>query len=146
VDYGFNPGSLRVSPQDARTLYAGLEGNGVFRSQDAGLTWTQLDNGLKGGAAKVICYLAITSDGKTLYCGTAGGLYRSQDRGDHWIRCGEQAGLTGAIAAVAIHPTRQNVMFAASESRVFGSRDGGNTWQGMSNGLRVGVEKGRREF
>ncbi len=128
---------------------------GVYRSLDGGKSWAPCNRGIVRDPQKIAgdpdarplpnvpvdtmagrC-LAPTLDGKTLFCGTAGGLYRSEDRGDHWKRCGEQAGLTGAIATVAIHPTRQDVMFVGIEGRVFGTRDGGKTWQCMSNGLRV---------
>ncbi len=264
VDYGFNPASLKISPHSSTTLYAGIEGHGVYRSRDSGLSWTHLNTGLKGGAANVICFafhpadpqqifagtddgiyltenaggswskvrnglpkdyqgggkpsivdlcclpaqaevlfcaildtssdeesgiyrsqngglswrpcnrgilrdpkklqgdpdahpvpnvpvdtmsgrcVVSTPDGNTLFCGTGGGLYRTADRGDHWIRCGETAGLVGSVAAIAIDQSKPNVLFASSEARVFGSVDAGNTWRCVSNGLRVGLENGAK--
>ena len=54
------------------------------------------------------------------------GLWKSRDGGKTWER------LTNApqrITALAVHPTNPELVFAGTaESRVFVSRDGGNSW------------------
>ena len=54
-----------------RTLYLALENKGVFRSTDAGDSWTRLDDGLTDRMVS-----KITAVGNTVFAGTDSGLYR----------------------------------------------------------------------
>ncbi|MEP6801305.1 MAG: glycosyl hydrolase [Acidobacteriota bacterium] len=78
-----------------------------------------------------------------LYYGT-NRLYRSFDRGDTWAAISddltsnrEQGDVPfGAITSIAESPKRFGVLFVGTdEGRVWGSRDGGNTWADLSKGL-----------
>ena len=73
-------------------LYLGLV-NGVFRSVDAGKSWTSLDDG--NLSDKKI--QAITAIGNTVFVGTDNGLYRHNSEG--WAQL--QVGETGNIRALA---------------------------------------------
>jgi photosystem II stability/assembly factor-like uncharacterized protein len=67
VDYAFDP-------TDADVMYAADIASGVYRSEDAGLTWIDINNGLRTRAVNA---LAISSDGRHLYAATEGeGVYR----------------------------------------------------------------------
>ena len=54
-----------------RTLYLALKNKGVFRSTDAGESWTHLDDGLTDRMVS-----KITAVGNTVFAGTDSGLYR----------------------------------------------------------------------
>jgi uncharacterized protein (TIGR03437 family) len=55
-------------------IYAGDALTGVYRSQDAGQTWEQINQGLR---TRAVMALAISSDGGTLYAATQGeGVFR----------------------------------------------------------------------
>jgi photosystem II stability/assembly factor-like uncharacterized protein len=54
--------------------------NGVFRSLDGGVTWTQVNEGLTNPSVK-----AIVMAGEALFAATlGGGVFLSTDNGDSW--------------------------------------------------------------
>ncbi len=69
-----------VNPADPKIMYVGMRG-GIFRSDNAGQTWTRATNGVKNVAA-------ITVNPRTpndVYAMTADGtLVRSTDGGKRW--------------------------------------------------------------
>ncbi len=80
---------------------------------------------------------------EVLYYGT-NRLYRSFDRGDTWTSISEDMTSNreqgdvpfGTITSIAESPKRFGVLFVGTdEGRVWGSRDGGNTWADLSKGL-----------
>ncbi len=63
-------------------VFAGTGTNGVFRSKDSGLNWTQVDSGLT--CTQVF---SLTIDSSLVFAGTAsenGGVYKSTNNGDSW--------------------------------------------------------------
>jgi hypothetical protein len=136
---------LVADPTRADTVYAGAATGGVWRSTNAGQTFT---SSWPANLTPSIGALAITPTG-TLYAGTGegnpgggsvtfpgNGVYRSTDGGASWA----PAGLAGSdrIGRLAIDPTNPNRIFAAATGSLFvpgGVRglyrttDGGTTWQ-----------------
>jgi hypothetical protein len=55
-------------------IFAGVEGGGVYRSQNGTTGWGGANNGL---VDKAVYALATSADGHTLYAGTSTGVYRS---------------------------------------------------------------------
>jgi photosystem II stability/assembly factor-like uncharacterized protein len=127
------------------TYYFGAVAGGVFRTDDAGRTWTPLFDGednLSIGALAV-----AESDPNVVYVGTGEacirgnvtygkGVYRSDDGGRSWRHLGLTD--TRQIGRVIVHPRNPDVVFVAAlghafgpnpERGVFRSRDGGRTWE-----------------
>lgn len=85
---------ILIDPSNASVLYAGVgpiagldddEGDtGVFKSTDAGSTWTASNTGL--GTTTIVTALAMDpATPAVLYAATwGGGVFRSTDAGDHW--------------------------------------------------------------
>ncbi len=61
--------SLLVDPDDHRTLWAGVEIDGVFRSRDGGGSWAHLETGLYDPDIHAVILAA--TEPKRLYASTA---------------------------------------------------------------------------
>src|SRR5436190_4624747 len=160
-------GALAVAPSDPNVIYVGSGeglhrpdlsvGDGIYRSADAGRTWTHL--GLAD--AQQIPELAVDPHNPgRLFAAVLGhpfgpnserGIYRSLDGGVTWQRVLYKDQDTGG-SAVAIDPSRPDIVYAALwQSRLgpwedknefqgtggglFKSTDGGTTWKPLTAGL-----------
>ncbi|MGA7712513.1 MAG: hypothetical protein WCA81_11470 [Rhizomicrobium sp.] len=82
---------LQVDPNNPDTLFLGTNQDGLWRSADAGVSWSQV-SGFSGNAVTFVLFQASSSPAgsntKTIYVGTADtkkpSLYRSQDGGSTW--------------------------------------------------------------
>ena len=68
--------ALAVDPLQPTTLYAGSDGQGIFRSIDVGQTWTAMSNGLTTIDALRVRMIAVDPiDTRNLYIGTDAGAF-----------------------------------------------------------------------
>jgi uncharacterized protein (TIGR03437 family) len=121
--------ALSVDPQNANTVYAASV-QGLFRTTDAGATWSNL-----GSFTVPVDTVAIDpSASNVLYAGTSGeGILKSTDGGATWsaINNGIAAGGNGMLVVyhVWIDPAHPLVLFVSAAPGLFRSSDGGATWQ-----------------
>ncbi|MFI7025933.1 WD40/YVTN/BNR-like repeat-containing protein [Micromonospora sp. NPDC049900] len=136
---------IAVDPQVPDQIFIAAASGGVWRSADAGATFTPA---WPDGWAQAIGAIAMTSDG-VLFAGTGeaqpgggsitfggDGVYRSSDRGATWQRVGLAD--SHAIGRFAVDPSDEDRVFAAASGNLFvpgGERgvylteDGGDTWR-----------------
>jgi photosystem II stability/assembly factor-like uncharacterized protein len=81
---------VRVSPQDARVLYACLspaarsEDGSLYRSPDLGATWTRFDRGVKADSTMMAVALH-PRDASQVHCASRSGqLFSTRDGGRTW--------------------------------------------------------------
>jgi photosystem II stability/assembly factor-like uncharacterized protein len=112
---------------------SGTVDGGMYRSEDAGTTWTQAVNAgttAKGKAVRIdglnVNFVRFDpSNVNVLYISTNSGMYRSEKNGDLWVKLG----LPGAsYGAFTIDPTATSIMYAASGSTIYKSTDTGAHW------------------
>jgi photosystem II stability/assembly factor-like uncharacterized protein len=160
-------GAIAVAPSDPNIIYVasgeGLHrpdlsvGNGIYKSIDAGKTWTHL--GLRDG--QQIPALAIDPrNPNRIFAAVLGhpygpneerGLFRSTDGGQSWQKVIYKDENTGA-SDVEIDPSNPDVIYASmwevregpwedgnefngTGGGLFKSTDGGGTWHQLTNGL-----------
>jgi photosystem II stability/assembly factor-like uncharacterized protein len=160
-------GAIAVAPSNPNIVYVGSGeglhrpdlsiGNGIYKSTDAGKTWTHL--GLRDGFQ--IPALAIDPrDPNRVFAAVLGhpygpneerGLFRSSDGGQTWQKAIYKDENTGA-SDVKIDPTNPDIVYASMwEARegpwednngvngtgggLFKSTDEGNTWHPLTVGL-----------
>jgi photosystem II stability/assembly factor-like uncharacterized protein len=72
---------------------------------------------------------------RVMYAGTEGGVWKSEDQGEHWTACNE--GLTDLLVrSLAMDPDNPNILYAGTwTGKVFMTRDGGKQWEERSGGL-----------
>lgn len=137
---------LARADDSPNTIYAGTD-KGLYRSTDGGESWVRVSRLYRG---KVTAVLIDRQDPKIIYMGTRqsgkqkGGLYKSLDEGKTWLKVITDIRWLSSIAQIPSHP---NILYAStndhnyhdesSGSGIFRSIDGGNTWQGLNNGLAV---------
>jgi photosystem II stability/assembly factor-like uncharacterized protein len=115
---------------DKTYVYVGAEANGLYRKEASDKQWQQLTNGLP--PSPQVRAIAIHSQNPdVVFVGTQRGVYRSQDRGDHWQRMNLPEGRI--VWSLQFHPHKPQVMFLGTEgSEVYTSDDGGENWRYLS--------------
>ncbi|HEY7236999.1 MAG TPA: hypothetical protein VH539_22755 [Gemmatimonadaceae bacterium] len=151
-------GALAVAPSNANIVWAGTgepwirshisAGNGVYKSTDAGRTWTKTGLDSSGRIGRIAIdpnnpdIVFVAAQGFSYGPQEERGVYRTTDGGAHWQRVLFVDKNTGAIDVV-MNPTNPQVLFAAMwqleihtygresggpGSGIFQSTDGGTTW------------------
>jgi len=163
-------GALQVAPSDPNVIYAGMGestirldvsyGDGVYKSTDAGKTWTNL--GLK--ETRHIGEIRIHPDNPdVVYVAALGhafgpnkerGVYRSTDGGKSWEQILFRSEQAGAID-LSMDPNNPRILYASfweayrdfwslnsggPGSSIYRSTDGGDTWTELTN--KPGLPKG----
>ncbi len=141
---GWAPAVAGVPGAPATFYFGGADG-GVFRTDDAGVTWRPLFE--SGGSASIGALAVSPSDPQVVWIGTGqvhqrwdivsgDGVYRSTDGGATWKHLGLAA--TAHIGDLWVDPRDADVAVVAALGHVFGpneerglyrTEDGGSTWR-----------------
>ncbi len=140
-------------------LWVGISAAGVFASEDGGKTWERrnrrtnqstIPNPLTGecGHDVGLCVhnMVRSADGNTIYMQNHQGVFRSRDEGRTWDDITE--GLPSTFGfPVSVHPHDPETLYVLplsewggrtpldGKATVWRSRDAGDTWQPMRDGL-----------
>src|SRR5215472_7024369 len=132
-------------PTNTKTIYAagwGLyhddEGD-VFRSDDGGVTWTELP----GAHGKSIRALAMApSDHNILVIGALDGVFWSRDAGATWQRMTpenpevlENHASMKNFVSVAADPLNPDIVYAGTRHLAWKTSDGGKNWKNIKDGM-----------
>ncbi|MDQ3745038.1 MAG: hypothetical protein M3444_11705 [Acidobacteriota bacterium] len=162
-------GAIGVAPSSPSTVYVGTGeadmrsqisyGNGVYKSTDAGRTWTHL--GLEG-TRQIGRVIVDPQNPSVVFVAALGhaygpnperGVYRTRDGGRTWQKVLFRGDDVGAID-LQFDPSNSRTIYATLWNTrrppwsiyppsygpgggVFKSTDGGDTWQQLTNGLPV---------
>ena len=159
-------GALAVASSNANIVWAGTGepwirshisiGNGMYKSTDAGRTWTHMGLDSTGRIGRIVIdpgnpdIVFVAAQGHSYGPQQERGLYRTTDGGRTWQKVLFVDQNTGAID-VAMHPTDPRTLFAATwqlelhtwgresggpGSAIYVTHDGGTTWTKLQgNGL-----------
>jgi len=143
-------------PGSETTFYFGSVDGGVWKTIDAGATWTPVFDGQP--IASIGALAVAPSDPKILYAGagesdirsdlsSGDGVYKSTDGGATWKNIGLRD--SRQISRIVVDPTNPDVVYVgvlghaygpSDERGVYKSIDGGKTWTRVLNkGPEVGV-------
>lgn len=165
-------GDVAIAPSNPNVVWAGTGeqnnrqstswGNGVYRSTDAGKTWTHLglENTRHIGRVRVhpanpdVAYVAALGN---LWAPSGDrGVYKTTDGGRTWSKVLYVDTLTGVVD-LAMDPANPDVLYAGTYQRlrrawgfngggpgsaIYKTTDGGRSWSKLANGLPTG-DKGR---
>ena len=123
---------IAVDSTTPANLYAGLDGAGIYRSTDKGVTWSAAT--IQPGNLAVKALVISKIDHSTLYAATYGaGLFKSTDSGDKWSICGN-SGLT-SLNLKSLVMDGNGKLYAGTEGGVYVSSDACDNWTEMNSGL-----------
>lgn len=175
-------GALAIAPSDPNILYVGTgeadmrsditQGNGAYKSVDAGKTWSQI--GLDD-TQQIGRILVDPGNANTVFVAALGhpygpntqrGVFRSRDGGSSWQRVLGEGDAVGAID-LAFEPGNSQVIYASlwqtrrtpwniyppangPGSGLYKSSDGGEHWSRLGNGFpahtgRIGIDVARSD-
>lgn len=165
-------GAIAVSKSDSNVVYVGMgehaprgvmtsHGDGVYKSDDAGQTWTHIGLEKTQHISRIIIHptnpniLWVAAQGALHGPSNERGVYKSLDGGKTWIKTLFINDLTGA-SEISMDLNNPNVLYAAMwehhrkpwkvisggfGSGLYKSTDGGLTWKTIHEGLPE--EKGK---
>jgi PKD repeat protein len=144
---GWNPGIGRVNviteePGNSNTIYVGTPAGGLWRSEDAGQSWTPLTDqlpsmGVSGIAIDPsntnVIYIATGDRDANDYNGV--GVLKSNDYGATWQATGISWQISQGIKSnwLIMHPTDYNTLLLATNEGLFKTINGGTSWQLVQN-------------
>ncbi|MGC8488343.1 MAG: WD40/YVTN/BNR-like repeat-containing protein, partial [Clostridia bacterium] len=159
-------GAVAIAQSDPNVMYVGMGeacirgnvsfGDGVYRSNDGGRTWSHRGLADTRHISRVRIHPAnpdvayVAALGHAFGPNSDRGVFRTQDGGQHWEKVLFVSENTGAID-LNMDPTNPRILFASmwhgqrspwgfvsggAESALYVSRDGGDGWQ------RLGEEQG----
>jgi len=126
---------MAVSPA-SNTIFAGDYYNGLYRSRDMGLTWESVGQGMIDLQSTFIRGLAAHPSGAIFTASSGGGVFRSINDGDDWMRVYGAQGTYAFLGAIAVR--NDGVVFIGEndgDGGIFKSLDEGETWEDITNGM-----------
>lgn len=123
--------TVAVDPVSPGNVYAGTA-QGVFKSTDAGLSWSLSSTGLAVSSAAELA-IAPTMP-VTIYSGGASGVYYSTNDAATWEARNNGLGNL-SVNALAIHPTTSTTLYVATAGGVYQSTNRGASWTAINAGL-----------
>jgi photosystem II stability/assembly factor-like uncharacterized protein len=145
--------------QQPHTFYFGGVGGGVWKTDDAGISWRPISDG-QIGTGSIGSIDVAPSNPNHIWVGTGSaairsnviigrGVYKSTDAGNKWQLMGLKD--SGQIGGIKVHPFDTNTVWLAAlgspfgpndERGIFKTTDGGTTWKKT---LFVNNETGGRD-
>jgi hypothetical protein len=136
---------IAIHPQNENLWYVAVGSGGVWKTKNAGTTWTPIFD--HQSSYSIGCITLDPSNPNTIWVGTGenvggrhvgfgDGIYVSHDGGNTWV----DKGLKNSehLSKIIVHPSDPNTIWVASqgplwskggERGVYKSVDGGNTWK-----------------
>ena len=122
---GSQVNTLAYAPSNSAVLYAGLQGQGLFRSTNSGTSWSYA--GLRG--QNVSSVAVSPTRASTIWAATLTSIRRSRDGGATWVK---QFAVPGPTA-VAVAPSSPSTLYATTfQDGVYRSANGGRTWRRLT--------------
>lgn len=145
--------TILIHPENPQRIWVAISAVGVLRSDDGGESWKVCTKGLppvptgqdETAIDRCVHKIALDpQDPDRLYMQFHGGVFRSTNAGDSWVAMEE--GLpgnfgfplcitrSGTLFLAPLHSDEQRFM-KDGQLRVYRSRDRGDSWEALSNGL-----------
>ncbi|MBT8223109.1 MAG: hypothetical protein KJN96_08085, partial [Eudoraea sp.] len=139
--------AIAVDPNNPNVWYAGAPAGGIWKTTDAGGSWTNLfDNFPQIGVSGI----AIDpNDSNTIYIATGDddaadsysiGVFKSTDGGLSWNETGLNPSTTNVgtlMNEIIIDPTNSNILWVGTNTGLYKSTDSGITWEPKTANINI---------
>ncbi len=117
---------VKADPKKPNRVYmASTKGAGIFRSENRGDTWTEINRGLTN--LNIQDVVIHPRDNNILYAAAQNAIFKSENAGQEWRSIGpEMEGRT--VYAIHINTGDDNLVLAGTNGGMYYSRDGGESW------------------
>lgn len=153
---GFALHTILLDPTNLNRMYIAISAGGCYRTDDGGQTWIPQNKNVRADfhpekfpeygqcVHKMTMHPSVPN---LLYQQNHCGVYRSDNGGDDWIDIGDGKLPSRFGFPIAVHPTDPKTIYVVLEESdefrmsvdgkfsVWRSRDAGESWQRMSDGL-----------
>ncbi len=162
-------GAIRVHQDNPDIIYVGtgtdglrsniISGKGVYKSEDAGQSWTHIGLEKTGHIGAVEIHpdnpdvVFVAAIGNAFVANEERGIYKTMDGGQSWEKVLYLSDRTG-FSDLEFHPTNPDIIYAGAwqaqrtpwtiisggtEGGIFKSEDGGSSWHQLEQGLPEGI-------
>ncbi len=116
--------AVAVASTDSHIIYAAVQGDGVYKSTDAGASWDLI---LQKPSVAEVALDPTHAD--VVYVGTRGGIQKSADGGQNWTILGKEQGLPKdrLVEKIVVASSDAQRLYAVAGG-IYISYDGGNSW------------------
>lgn len=150
---------IAFHPTNANIMYTGSPSGSIYKTTNAGTSWTDIGRGLPLGVA---CLQVAPSNGNVIYAFSGDGdshrsttfvfnydvspisqgLFKSTDGGTSWTKCADMyTGPNDLVGhQITISQNNSNFLFVATDQGVYRTTDGGNSWTAVRTGNYYDVE------
>lgn len=149
---------MAIDPNNTNNLWVGSASGGIWKSTNAGSTWTSVPTNLP--VLGVSSIIIDPTNSNVIYAGTGEvyhtevgvmgynvwktrgtygiGVIKSTNGGATWTQVMPKLSSDlSAIQSMAFHPTNSNTVFACATDGVYRSTNAGSTWSKIYNGINV---------
>ncbi|MCW8926346.1 MAG: hypothetical protein OQJ84_08825, partial [Xanthomonadales bacterium] len=138
---------IAIHPENPSTWYVAAASGGVWKTANAGITWTPVFDDQPSYSIGVVVidpnrpdvvWVGTGENVSGRHVGWGDGVYKSNDAGKTWARMGLEK--SEHIGGILIDPRDSNVVYVAAEGPLwsaggdrglFKSTDGGTTWRAV---------------
>ena len=132
--YGGDGADCFIDWNNNNTIIASYINGDFQRSNNGGLSWTNIINGLTGSGAWIAPIVQHPQIQNTYYCGYQH-VFKSTNKGSNWTQLGS---IGSQLDEIKISPSNPNVIYATSTSGVWKTSNGGTTWSNVTGNISVG--------
>lgn len=121
---------LSTSEQAPNIIYAGTTHDGMFRSDDSGLLWTEMNTGLQG--MRVEDVHLVDNDGRYIFICGEGNILRANTQLDEWVDISPP--VASSYSQFLTSSPFQNTLYTGGRT-LFTSTDNGDSWSLINSGI-----------